>query len=220
MIELLYQDNEIVVAIKAPGISAQSTQQKDGLPDLISSQLGTPCHSVHRLDFAVGGVILLAKSREAMAKYSTMMQTHEIQKEYLCITDGAVADPEGELFDYLYHDARANRSYVVDHKRKGVKDARLTYQTQKTDEENRSLLRVRLQTGRTHQIRVQFASRKTPLWGDGKYGSRKKGAIALWSYALTVPIGGKRQTFSALPPQIEPWCDFAERLILLPNEMQ
>ncbi len=217
MIELLYQNREIVIAIKPAGISAQSTPQKDGLPDLLSHQLATPCHSVHRLDLAVGGVMLLAKSKEAMAKYSAMMQTQQIIKRYLCITDGAVRDASGELFDYLYHDARANRSYVVDSMRKGVKDARLTYARLASDDDT-SLLCVTLQTGRTHQIRVQFSSRKTPLWGDGKYGSRKKGAIALWSYSLTIQRNGQTQTFCALPIPKEPWTNYQEYLASLVSQ--
>lgn len=213
MIDILYQDEEIVVAIKPVGVSAQATPQKDGMPDRLTAQLGTPIHAVHRLDLAVGGVMLLARGQAAMTRYTALMQAQKIEKTYLCVTDGVVCPQEGALCDLLYHDARQNRSFVVEKIRKGVKEARLTYQTlAENQEENTSLLRVQLQTGRTHQIRVQFSSRKTPLWGDGRYGSRKKGAIALWSYRLCVPIGKEDKIFCALPAMTSPWDGYEEIL--------
>ncbi len=213
MIDILYQNKEIVVAIKPVGISAQATPQKDGMPDLLSAQLNIPIHAVHRLDRAVGGVMLFARGQAEMARYTALMQAQKIEKTYLCITDGVVFPKEGALCDLLYHDSRQNRSFVVDTMRKGVKEARLTYQTLSQNEtEQTSLLQVQLQTGRTHQIRVQFSFRKTPLWGDGKYGSHKKGAVALWSYRLCVPIGKETKNFCALPTLCAPWDGYQSAL--------
>ncbi len=183
------------------------------MPDLLQVQTGIPCHSVHRLDFAVGGVMLFAKTKEAMTHFTAMMQAHRIEKTYLAVTDGIVTPDADALCDLLYHDKRQNRSFVVDTARKGVKEARLTYQTLAKSEENgTSLLQVQLQTGRTHQIRVQFASRKTPLFGDGKYGSRKKGEIGLWSHSLALELDGKQRTFTAPPPKTAPFSTYADIL--------
>ena len=189
---VLHQTAEYAVCVKPVGISSEGDA---GLPGLLHRQLGGDWFPVHRLDQAVGGVMLLAKSAEAAARLSAAAQAGKIEKEYLAVLSGIPQESEGTLTDLLFHDRTKNKTYVVKRKRAGVKEARLYYIVWKTAD-GRSLVRVRLETGRTHQIRVQFASRGLPLVGDGKYGSRDgKGTPALWSYRLTV----NGETFEALP---------------------
>ena len=109
-----------------------------------------------------------------------------------------------------------NKAFVVDRARKGSKEAVLTYRVLARAENGHALVLVRLHTGRTHQIRVQFASRALPLIGDGKYGSREKCPnIALWAYRLSFPhpVNGKNVSAEALPSlDASPWSEFADAL--------
>ena len=136
-----------------------------------------------------------------------------MEKEYLAVLTKPMAEPHGTLRDLLYHDRVKNKTYVVKRKRNGVKEAVLYYETLASGVEG-TLIRVHLHTGRTHQIRVQFASRGCPLVGDGKYGSRVNAASpALWSYALTLPgVGGKEERFCALPEMQGAWEPFSDAL--------
>ena len=138
-----------------------------------------------------------------------------LQKEYLAVLERSPERAEGELSDLLFHDRTKNKTYVVSRQRKGVKEAKLAYRV--LDVQNGlCLVRIRLYTGRTHQIRVQFASRGMPLVGDGKYGSRKNAASpALWSYALTLPMGGAIARIRALPEAAGVWAPFEQALRML-----
>ena len=134
--------------------------------------------------------------------------------------EGRPAADSGELRDLLFHDAARNKSFVVQRERKGVKQAALTYRllaTAETEQGPLSLLRVELQTGRSHQIRVQFASRRLPLLGDTRYGSRIRGEIALFSCALSFPDPGDGvgRSYAALPPDAYPWNLFDRTLYRL-----
>ena len=214
MIEILEQTPQLVLCVKPVGVRAQGEAEAD-LPALLKRQLGCEIYPVHRLDQAVGGVMVFAKTAPAAAKLSQAIAGGELQKEYLAVLERSPEQTEGELSDLLFHDRTKNKTYVVSRQRKGVKEAKLAYRV--LDVQNGlCLVRIRLYTGRTHQIRVQFASRGMPLVGDGKYGSRKNAAApALWSYALTLPMGGAIARIRALPEAAGVWAAFEQALRML-----
>ena len=150
---------------------------------------------------------------KATAKLCSLVQDHEhFQKEYLAVLSKPLAEVAGQMRDFLYHDKRTNKSFVADGGRKGSKEAILDYRVLATAEDGHTLVLVRLHTGRTHQIRVQFASRGLPLVGDGKYGSREKCPyIGLWAFKLTFrhPITGKSLSAHVIPnTESTPWNHF------------
>ena len=214
MIEILEQTPQLVLCVKPVGVRAQGEAEAD-LPALLKQQLGCEIYPVHRLDQAVGGVMVFAKTAPAAAKLSQAIAGGTLQKEYLAVLERSPEQTEGELSDLLFHDRTKNKTYVVSRQRKGVKEAKLAYRV--LDVQNGlCLVRIRLYTGRTHQIRVQFASRGMPLVGDGKYGSRKNAASpALWSYALTLPMGGAIARIRALPEAAGVWAPFEQALRML-----
>ena len=214
VIEILEQTPGLVVCIKPVGVHAQGEAEAD-LPALLKRQLGCNIYPVHRLDQAVGGVMVFAKTAPAAAKLSQAIAGGTLQKEYLAVLGARPKDDSGELFDLLFHDRFKNKTYVVSKERKGVKKASLSYRVV-AEADGLCLVHVRLHTGRTHQIRVQFASRGMPLVGDGKYGSRKNAASpALWSYALTLPMGGAIARIRALPEAAGAWAPFEQALRML-----
>lgn len=214
MIEILEQTPGLVLCVKPVGVRAQGEAEAD-LPALLKRQLGCEIYPVHRLDQAVGGVMVFAKTAPAAAKLSQAIAGGTLQKEYLAVLERSPERAEGELSDLLFHDRTKNKTYVVSRQRKGVKEAKLAYRV--LDVQNGlCLVRIRLYTGRTHQIRVQFASRGMPLVGDGKYGSRKNAAApALWSYALTLPMGGAIARIRVLPEAAGVWAAFEQALRML-----
>ena len=214
MIEILEQTPQLVLCVKPVGVRAQGEAEAD-LPALLKRQLGCEIYPVHRLDQAVGGVMVFAKTAPAAAKLSQAIAGGTLQKEYLAVLERSPERAEGELSDLLFHDRTKNKTYVVSRQRKGVKEAKLAYRV--LDVQNGlCLVRIRLYTGRTHQIRVQFASRGMPLVGDGKYGSRKNAASpALWSYALTLPMGVAIARIRALPEAAGVWAAFEQALRML-----
>lgn len=214
MLEILKKTPQLVLCVKPVGVRAQGEAEAD-LPALLKRQLGCEIYPVHRLDQAVGGVMVFAKTAPAAAKLSQAMAEGTLQKEYLAVLERSPERAEGELSDFLFHDRTKNKTYVVSRQRKGVKEAKLAYRV--LDVQNGlCLVRIRLYTGRTHQIRVQFASRGMPLVGDGKYGSRKNAASpALWSYALTLPMGGAIARIRALPEAAGVWAPFEQALRML-----
>ena len=214
MIEILEQTPGLVVCIKPVGVHAQG-EAPDALPALLAKQLGACVYPVHRLDQAVGGLMVFARTGAMAAKLSQAMAEGTLQKEYLAVLGARPKDDSGELFDLLFHDRFKNKTYVVSKERKGVKKASLSYRVV-AEADGLCLVHVRLHTGRTHQIRVQFASRGMPLVGDGKYGSRKNAAApALWSYALTLPMGGAIARIRALPEAAGVWAPFEQALRML-----
>ena len=159
------------------------------------------------------GLMLCAKTQEAAAELSGQITEGRFQKEYLAVAEGC-AEEGGALYDLLFHERTKNKTYVVSRARRGVKQALLHYERLAYCE-GLSLLRVRLETGRTHQIRVQFASRGLPLAGDGKYGAQNRRCpLALFSCALSFrhPKTGEALRFDALPEEAWPWTLFSEAL--------
>ena len=203
-LEILFKDAQIVVCIKPAGVLSE----EGGMPDLLRAQTGaSEIYCVHRLDRAVGGLMVYAGTKAAAASLSRQITEGGFEKRYLAVCRGE-APQQGEMRDLLYHDPRANKSYVVRRMRHGVREAALRYETLET-RDGLSLVRVELLTGRSHQIRVQFASRKLPLLGDRRYGGGE-GEIALWSSELRFlhPQDGAALRFTAPPPEKEPWTHF------------
>ena len=201
-ISVLFEDAHIIVVEKPPLLVCESTAKKDGLADLLEEQTGGYIGTVHRLDRGVGGVMVYAKTPLAAAKLSAAVQARELKKEYLAVVRGGLESEAGEMRDLLFHDRRQNKTFVVERQRAGVKEALLEYDTveriKTAHGEECSLVHVLLHTGRTHQIRVQFASRGHSLLGDGKYGARGEGRqIALFAtrLAFSHPVTRKKMAF-------------------------
>ena len=198
--ELLYTDRSIAVCVKPAGVSSEDGP--GSAPELLRQALGGEIYPVHRLDLNVGGVMVYARTRRAAAALSAAIQAGALHKEYLAIVHGIPEPPQGVWEDYLYRDPVRRKAYPVKTLRKGAKAAKLSYAVLQTGKDT-ALVQVTLHTGRFHQIRVQFASRRHPLLGDGKYGARDAvPAPALWSWRLRFPHpeSGEALTFSkALP---------------------
>ena len=202
--KIVYQDPHMVVCVKPAGLLAQADSKGgDSAVARLETQFGS-IYPVHRLDKDTGGVMVFARTQKAAAVLSASVQENRLEKTYLAILPNMPEQAEGELEDILFHDRTRNRTYVVDRVRKGAKPAKLAYRVLEQLESG-VLVQVRLFTGRTHQIRVQFASRKLPLLGDGKYGSKAKGPMALWAWQLRLPHPktGEWMCFAALPPREE-----------------
>ncbi|MBR2926127.1 MAG: RluA family pseudouridine synthase [Clostridia bacterium] len=208
--KILYEDAALWVVVKPQNISSESTERQDGLADLLAAENGGYAGVVHRLDFSVGGVMLYAKTKAAAAELCRQVQERSMQKEYLALMHGIPEQQAGEMRDLLFYDRRQGKSFVADRARAGVKEAILTYTVRKTLDQTLygpiSLASVLLQTGRTHQIRVQLASRGHSLLGDGKYGAREKCPIGLFCHRISFvhPITKKPMQFSEMP-QGAPW---------------
>ena len=206
-LNILHQDSSLVLCLKPAGVESEG----EGMPLLLERQLGGPIYCVHRLDQAVGGLMVFARTKQAAAALSAAVARREMEKEYLCVVPAAPEPPQGLMRDLLYRDPAKNKSFVVKRQRRGVKAAELAYILLERGPES-ALVRVALHTGRSHQIRVQFASRALPLLGDVKYGSRERRCgIALWSCRLAFrhPQTGKPLAFTALPPAAFPWDGFS-----------
>ena len=211
MLEVLYRDSHIVVCLKPSGVISQDGGE-DSMPQLLARQLGAKTvYPVHRLDKAVGGVMVYALTQKAAAVLSRAVQERTMEKQYLAVLSGKPLKDEAVMEDLLFHDKVKNKTYVVDRVRKGVKPASLDYCVLETVCD-RTLVKVRLHTGRTHQIRVQFASRKLPLVGDSRYGGKTaEKQLGLWSCELRFahPETKEALVFTQLPENIPPWDVFS-----------
>ena len=208
--ELLYVDEKIVVCIKPAGIP--STAEPGGLPELVRQALGDPkatVKTVHRLDQVVSGVLVLARTARAASDLSEQIRNHQFEKEYLAAIHGCPAEDKGTFRDLLARNKAEKKTYIVTEPGKDAQEAVLDYRVlAKTDE--LSKVRVRLHTGRTHQIRAQFSGRGFPLVGDKKYGLGEECNIALWScrVAFHHPKTGEFMEFQKEPPAVYPWSEF------------
>ena len=186
--DILFNDAGIVVCVKPVGMDSEHE---------VPTALGGEIYPIHRLDKNVGGVMVYAKTKATAAALSKAVQEGTMVKEYVATVHGCPPE-EGDWEDLLWKDASKNKVFVVKRERKGVKKARLEFKRVSAGE--RSLVAIRLHTGRSHQIRVQFSSRGFPLVGDHKYGSRAEAtAPMLYSCRITFPYKGKQHTFEHYP---------------------
>lgn len=206
--EILYEDRDILVCVKPPRVL--STDEPGGLPELVRQELGDPkadVRTVHRLDRVVSGLMVLARNPAAASELSRQIREGTFQKEFLAVVHGGPSVPEGTFRDLLGRDKARKMTFVAPEPGKGIQEAVLDYKVL-TAEADRAKVLVRLHTGRTHQIRVQFASRGMPLYGERKYSERNDPCeIALWSYRLGFahPATGEPMEFTKEPPESDPW---------------
>lgn len=190
--ELLYTDKDLAICVKPVGMDAEKQ-----VPDALRTVLGGEIFPVHRLDKNVGGVMVYARTKAAAALLSRLIRDGKMVKEYVACVHGTPPE-NGDWQDLLFKDSQKNKVFVVKRQRTGVKSARLEF-TRLTGD-TRSVVRIRLHTGRSHQIRVQFASRGFPLVGDHKYGARDDvAAPRLHCCCITFPYKGETVQFTHFP---------------------
>ncbi len=202
MLHIYYHDRAIAVCEKPRGVLSEGAG-KDALPALLAEALtdgksAPTVYPVHRLDRETEGIMVYALTAEAAAALSAQMAAHAVHKEYVAEVHGTPSPAEGRMEDLLFFDRTRNRSYVVTRMRRGVKDASLRYRVLETSHEGISRVAIRLETGRTHQIRVQFSSRKMPLVGDRRYGAPQSDrplALRAAYLAFTHPTTGEPMAF-------------------------
>ena len=198
--EVLFEDENLIVAIKERGLLSEEHESKPNMVRSLKEVTGGEIYPVHRLDKDVGGVMVYAKTKSAAASLSAQAGDRTMKKTYLAILHGKPQEESGTLEDLLFFDKGKNKSFVVKKERRGVKKAILNYRVISQKDGN-ALIEVELLTGRTHQIRVQFASRKMPLFGDRRYGAKDESRIiALWSKEISFlhPVTKERMTFCKL----------------------
>lgn len=217
-LNVIYEDNHIIVVEKPVNIPSQQDKTNDIdmltlIKEYIKEKYNKPGNVylglVHRLDRPVGGIMVFAKTSKAAARLSESIRNKEFNKCYLVIADGKFDTKTGVLEDYLLKNERTNTSKVVKEGTKNAKFARLEYEVVKYNEEiNLSVLKIKLDTGRHHQIRLQLASRNHSICGDQKYGTRGRGKqISLWAYKLEFPhpITKEMMSFEKEPEHIGSW---------------
>ncbi len=205
-ITVLYKDEAIVVALKPARVL--STDEPGGMPELVRSAIGeNSVFTVHRLDRVDSGLMVMARTQQAASELSRQIREDQFEKEYLAIVHGAPEQDTGRLCDLLFRDKARKMTMVAVQMAKGVQPAVLGYRVL-CKKNGMSRVRIRLETGRTHQIRVQFASRGLPLVGERKYSTLEDSCeIALWSHRLAFshPVTGEKMEFTQDPPAVYPW---------------
>lgn len=209
--QIIHLDDSFVVCLKPARVL--STDEPGGMPELVRNALGDPkacVRTVHRLDRVVAGLMVLARTPQAASELSRQIREDQFGKEYQAVIHGTQLADEGTLTDLLLRNKPERKTYVVQEMAKGVQEAILDYWIlAKTD--HMSKVRIKLRTGRTHQIRAQFSSRSFPLVGDRKYSLNEDNCeIALWSCYLSFlhPVTGEKMEFYAAPPREFPWTSF------------
>ena len=199
--KILLDADDMIFAQKPAGVLSEQCADGDDAVTQLSRLTGGAIYPVHRLDRAVGGVMVFAKTQDASRRLSA---PGAVEKDYIAVVHGE-ALPCGEMRDFLFKDSGKNKSYVVKKLRRGVREAALSYETASV-KDGMSLVRIKLETGRSHQIRVQFASRCHPLVGDGKYGASDGCPVALFSRSVAAHDGsGNTIAASATPDDVFPW---------------
>lgn len=197
-----YEDNDIIVCEKPYGVSSQESDGENMI-NLLKSHTGCDVFCVHRLDIQTTGLMVYAKNKNSAGNISAQITDGKFVKKYVCICHG-VCEENGTMQDLLFHDRVKNKTFTVQTKRKGAKEASLEYKrlaTAKIKEKDVSLVEILLHTGRTHQIRVQFASRGHVLFGDGKYGAKDNAKISLHSCKIEFyhPKSNEKMCFESFP---------------------
>ncbi|MBQ6625575.1 MAG: RluA family pseudouridine synthase [Clostridia bacterium] len=208
-INIVYEDDDIIVCQKPIGVSSQYSD-KENMLSLLKDQLDLKelPYVIHRLDTAVGGLMVYSKNKKSASFLSRQVSDSQFTKKYYCVIHSKPENNTDTLTDYLFKDSRKNKSFVVKKERKGVKFASLEYElidSVEYKDETLSLLKITLHTGRSHQIRVQFSSRKMPLYGDGKYGGSDNCNIALFSCELGFKNQDDEIINYKLKPEGFPW---------------
>ena len=207
--QIIFEDKFIIVCEKPIGASSEWTEEGYDMVTLLADYRADRGEDdyigvIHRLDKGVGGIMVYTKRNDTAGILSKQVSSGEFKKEYIALVEGH-ADDCGRMEDLLFHDSRKNKTYIAKKERKGVRKAVLEYETIKrstVDDQEYSLVKVRLLTGRTHQIRAQFASRRLPLLGDGKYGARDSNVpICLYCHKLEFlhPRTKKPVEYTSLP---------------------
>lgn len=217
MIELLHKNKDFLVCVKPQGIPSQPDTSGDGdMTSLLRARLeesneNTDIFVVHRLDRATGGLIVYARNKKAAAIFSQLVaEKNGFEKHYLAIVSGIPENKSGNMTDYLFKDSTQKKAFVVKNERKGSKLASLDYEVKKTisvGEKSFSLMQIKLNTGRFHQIRAQLSSRGMPIYADGKYGSREKAPnFALWANKISFIYNGEKYEYEKDPDfERSPW---------------
>lgn len=221
-VKIIHEDNHLLVVEKPINIPVQEDASRDmdllsWLKNDIKVRYNKPSNVflalVHRLDRPVGGVMVYAKTSKGASRLSNSLRKHQVERTYLAIVEGNLNQQKGSLIHYLFKDRSKNQVFVVDANHPEGKKAILHYELLAT-KSNLSLVKVELETGRSHQIRVQFKAIGHPLFGDQKYGDQRTiphTQIALWAYKLSFPHPTKKEImeFYSLPPQNNlPWSNF------------
>ena len=217
-LKVIYEDNHIIVVEKPANIPSQGDKTGDlDMLTIIKAYLKEKYNKpgnvylglVHRLDRPVGGVMVFAKTSKAAARLSEQVREKVFKKKYLVIVNGKFEEKKGTLKDYLLKNERLNKSRVVEEGTKNSKYAELDYEVLKYDkEQNLSLLKINLHTGRHHQIRVQLSSRDHSIYGDAKYNGRGRARqLYLWAYELTIQnvVSKEEMTFTSIPEKEKAW---------------
>lgn len=203
--KILFENSQLIVCTKPSGMASEESG-KNSLPALIKERSGLrEIYTVHRLDTVTSGVMVYAKTKASAADFSKQITEGIFEKQYLAVVHGIMEEKSGVMEDFLFKDSRKNKSFVVKRERKGVKKASLEYRVEE-EKNGLSLIKIKLHTGRTHQIRVQFSSRKHPVYGDGKYGASDNiPFIALHSHTISFidPEKKERVSFSAPLPHYD-----------------